>query len=213
MKTLLAGLSIALVMAWGAAGAQPQDEVKAERARISEERGRVEARFAAEEKACYAKFGVNDCLQEARTRRREVLADLRRQEVSLNDADRRRRGAERLNDLEKRSSAARQEQAAARQAKALDDQKEREQRQADKAAKRQQAGAPDPADPAAAGRTTDRRARPLRNQPKATTPLDTQANAQAFEERRVEAQERKAKAEKKLAERTKPAAKPLPLPP
>ena len=213
MKPLRGYLAIAIMMACGVAGAQSQDEVKTERARIADERGRVEARFAAEEKACYAKFGVNDCLQEARTRRREVLADLRRQEVSLNDADRRRRAAERLSEIEQRSSAAKQEQAAAQKAKALHDQKEREQRQTDKAAKRHQAGAADPAEPASAARTADRRVKPLRNQPKATTTLDTQANAQAFEERRVEAQERKAKAEKKLAERTKPAAKPLPLPP
>ena len=213
MKTLRGCLAIAFMMSCGIATAQPQDEVKAERTRIADERGRVEARFAAEEKACYAKFGVNDCLQEARTRRREVLADLRRQEVSLNDADRRRRAAERLSEIEQRSSAAKQEQAAAKQSKALDDQKEREQRQADKTAKRKQASAPDPAAPASAAGAVDRRAKPLRNPPKAVTTLDTRANAQAFEERRSEAQERKAKVEKKLAERTKPAAKPLPLPP
>ncbi|RYG11563.1 MAG: hypothetical protein EON92_10250, partial [Burkholderiales bacterium] len=84
MKTLRYCLVAAMAALGGGAGAQTPEEVKAERARIADERGRVEARFATEEKACYAKFGVNDCLQEARTRRREVLSDLRRQEVSIN---------------------------------------------------------------------------------------------------------------------------------
>lgn len=213
MKSTRVFVMLALAMATGWAAAQPQDEVKAERARIADERGRVEARFAVEEKACYAKFGVNDCLQEARTRRREVLADLRRQEVSLNDADRRRRAAERLSEIEQRSSAAKQEQAAAQRAKALADQDEREKRQAEKAARRDTA-VQTPGGEESADRTQkDRRAKPLRSQPAEPKSLDTKANAQAFNERVGEAQDHRAKIEKKLADKTKPAAKPLPVPP
>jgi colicin import membrane protein len=46
--------------------------------------------------ACYQRFAVNDCLLDSRRARREVMADLRRQEVSLNDAQRKRRAAEQL---------------------------------------------------------------------------------------------------------------------
>lgn len=211
MKTLCLWLVIAISLSARVAAAQSPDEVKSERVRIADERGRVEARFAAEEKSCYAKFGVNDCLQEARTRRREILADLRRQEVSLNDADRRRRATERLAEIEQRSSAARQDQEAAQRSKALQDQLEREQRQADKAAKRNRAVAPAAAQ--RAGKPAGGRAQAPRNQPKASKPLDTQANAQSRQERLSEAQEHKAKVEKKQAGRTKPAARPLPLPP
>lgn len=82
-----------------------------ERARIAAERLAAQTRFAAEEKACYNKFATQDCLTEASTRRRLAMSDLRRQEISMNDADRKRRGAEQMKRLEKKqeSEAAKQE--------------------------------------------------------------------------------------------------------
>lgn len=67
-----------------------------ERERIRQFRVAEQARFAAEEAQCYQRFAVNDCLQEVRRARRDVLADLRRQELSINDAQRKRRAAEQL---------------------------------------------------------------------------------------------------------------------
>ncbi|MEO7547762.1 MAG: hypothetical protein ABIT82_05020 [Ramlibacter sp.] len=142
-----------------------------------------------------------------------MLADLRRKEVSLNDADRRRRAAERLGEIEQRSSAAKDARAIAQRNKAIADQREREQRAAGKAAKREREGVQEPAGPAGIARTKDRRAKPLRNQPAEPKSLDTESNAQAYGQRLNEAQQRKAKAGKKLTERTKPAARSLPLPP
>ena len=67
-----------------------------ERERIRQTRAVEQSQFAAQEAQCYTRFAVNDCLAEVRSRRREVLGDLRRQEISLNDAQRKRRAAEQL---------------------------------------------------------------------------------------------------------------------
>jgi colicin import membrane protein len=93
MKPLLA-LAFALLAAAGAHAAQdPQDQ--AERDRIKAERAAVETQFNAEQKACRAKFAETDCVQKAQRDRHAALADLRRQERVLNDAERKRRAGER----------------------------------------------------------------------------------------------------------------------
>jgi colicin import membrane protein len=69
---------------------------QAERERIRDTRASQQALFTSQEAQCYARFAVNDCLIEIRARRRLVLGDLRRQEILLNDAQRKRRGAEQL---------------------------------------------------------------------------------------------------------------------
>lgn len=80
-------------------------EVAAEHARITAERQQIEKRFAAEETACFQKFAVNDCRDASRARRRVEMADLRRQEISLNDAERKRKGAEQLQRMEQSAAA------------------------------------------------------------------------------------------------------------
>ena len=78
----------------------PEDTVAqreaVERERIRQTRATEQSQFEAQEVECYRRFAVNDCLVEVRSRRREVLGDLRRQEISLNDAQRKRRAAEQL---------------------------------------------------------------------------------------------------------------------
>lgn len=76
----------------------------AERSRIAQERSAVHQRFEDESRACYQRFAVNDCLEQARSLRREQLGDLRRQEISLNDADRRRKAADAVRRAESRSN-------------------------------------------------------------------------------------------------------------
>ncbi len=75
-----------------------------ERERIRQTRANAQAQFAAQETQCYARFAVNDCLAEVRGHRREVLGDLRRQEISLNDAQRKRRAADQLLRSDERST-------------------------------------------------------------------------------------------------------------
>lgn len=81
---------------------EPEAFARAERARIEVQRQQVRERYAGEERACAAKFAVNDCLRDAKAKQREALADLHRQETSLNDAERRRKGARQLERTEAR---------------------------------------------------------------------------------------------------------------
>lgn len=184
----------------------------AQRARIAAERGQAEAAFRAEEKACYGKFAVNDCLSAAKAHRRQVLADLRRQEISLNDAQRKRKAAEHLRAIEERSSAEKQQQQAEQRARALAEQRDREAAAAQKAADHASGEAP------RAARAADRQEQAARRQAEASAARSQRAeeaaqNLKRRQERLVEAQERKASQDKRLAERKKPAAKPLPAAP
>jgi hypothetical protein len=56
-----------------------------------------------QEAACYGRFAVNACLEEVLSGRRARLADLKRQEASLHDAERLKKGAERLHASEQRA--------------------------------------------------------------------------------------------------------------
>ncbi|MBA2675030.1 hypothetical protein, partial [Ramlibacter sp.] len=132
MKSLLLSF---LVLATAGAWAQEAD-VAGERARISGERKQVEERFASEEKACRAKFAVTDCLNDAKARRRDAVGELRRQELTLNEADRKRKAAERLREIDQKQSAAQQQRQADKRAESVKDQQQREARAAEKAAKR-----------------------------------------------------------------------------
>ena len=63
---------------------------------IANKRASYDLQFKAQEIACYQRFAVNDCLIDSRRTQREVMADLRRQEILINDAERKRRGAQQL---------------------------------------------------------------------------------------------------------------------
>lgn len=184
-------LVAALLALCGAAQAQDAATDAAERARIGAERSRAEAEFSAAEQACYAKFAVNDCISKARARLRTVLADLRRQEVGLNDAERRRRAADRLREIESRQA----QQPAPSNSQA-------------------QIRPPEPPSaprqPAAASSSPAPAAEVAPREPKA--PADPQANARRQQQRIDEARAHKEEVLRRAAERTGPA-RPLPVPP
>ena len=75
-----------------------------ERSRIQEDRTRLDALFMQAQVVCYQKFAVENCLSGSRLMRREALADLRRQEISLNAAQARLKGAEQLSRVDSKSS-------------------------------------------------------------------------------------------------------------
>lgn len=81
--------------------------VETERMRIALDRAREQALYAQQRTACYARFAVNDCLSDARVRLRIVLDELRRQEVALNDADRKRKALQQLERINQKSSVPR----------------------------------------------------------------------------------------------------------
>lgn len=181
-----------------------------ERARISTERGSLEARFLGEDAACYKKFAVNNCLNRVNTRRREAMAGLRRQEILLNDEERRSRGEAQIRKLEEKSLPEKQQDAAANRAKAMDDYQSRVGREKQKS--NDQATA-------RSGEKTNSKASAERlrdNQRKAQARADKQVEAanatKIFKARQQEAQEKRARYERDRLDKVKPPAKSLPLP-
>lgn len=204
MKTLPAALAALALFAACSAHADELDVGK-ERERIKAERHAAEARFAAEQKACGAKFAVNDCVDAAKRKRREVLADLRRQEISLNDAERKRRAAQRLQEIEE-SKKGDSAEAAAKREEAAQRQRQRDARHAEKAAKQQARE-----ERAAAGSPREKEAgSALGRQPSAS---EAAANRREHEERLAQAKDRKQRVEARRAARAKPPASALPVPP
>ena len=208
MNRLFAGFALAAL----ATVAHAQDEdgpTAAERARLRQQRDRVEAEYRAEEKACYGKFGVNDCLSKARGTRRDAVADLRRQEIALNDVQRKRNAAERRRSLDEKNSAQHEKEEGAQPKAGAED---RAIRSSERAAARaaQASSAPGKA----AGR--DQQVRQHEAELQAATRRRNEAaarSAREHEQRVMEAQERAEKLRKRTAERKKPAASGLQDPP
>lgn len=96
------------------------------RQQIQEARSAEEARISDQESACYERFAVNDCLKQARAKRRLALEGLRRQEVILNDLERRKKAADQLELIQEKSSPQKREEANASRLDAVKAQKERE---------------------------------------------------------------------------------------
>lgn len=200
--------------------APAQDAQAGDRVRIADERKKVQERHAAEEKACYARFAVNDCLDDARARRREVLAELRRQEVALNDRERQSKGAARLRALEEKAPpdpalvAQEREKAAAVQA----GRESAAEKKAARAAARTFAGAASADAPAR--KSPDRAAKPPKPPRQASAGRaangDRGDNGDSLRRRqqRLEAADaRRQRIEKRLADRHKAPPAPLPVPP
>lgn len=204
MKRLLASLALFACIAHAQ---QPSDDASAdaERKRLRAEREKAEAIFKAEEKACYAKFAVNDCIAKARSRRREAVSDLRRQEVALNDAERKRKAAERQRSIDERNSPPR---GAASQPSEADRQLRANERAAERAA--QAASAP--------ARAAEREQHVKQRQAEISTSAQRRAQdaAEAVkqrEKREADAKEREQKMKQRQADRKKAPASSLPDPP
>lgn len=210
MKTLLICLAL---IAWTAPlSARADAATEAEVTRIEAERSQADARFATQEVACYRKFAVNDCLKAARAERRERLADLRRQEISLNDAERKRRAGERVRSIEEKNSAHQQEESAAQRAEASARQHDKQADIAERAAQRAQPQASAPARAARPpGEARERKA--ATRAAKEQRVHDAAGELRRYQDRQLAAQERQERVAKRLAESRKPAVKPLPVPP
>jgi colicin import membrane protein len=110
---------------------------KIERERIQRERATAMQNLEQQRKACYQKLAVTPCLDDARDVHTEKERDLKRQEVALNDAKRRRAAAARLKAIDDRNSPQSQQALAERRGRALAESAKREQAQADKQSSRQ----------------------------------------------------------------------------
>ncbi len=188
----------------------PQVDIAAERARISAERVSAEAGFLTEDTACYKKFFVNSCLNKVNTKRRAMIAELRRQEILLNDEERKLKGADQIRKTEEKLLPEKQQEAADRRTKALEDTQSRLNREKSQ----QQNRATVQAGEKAALEATAQRLKD--NQAKARARTDKQAaaaeEAKKFNDRQKEAQERRAQHDADQLKLAKPPAKSLPLP-
>lgn len=191
-------------------GVQAQTNSGAESLRISTERSRLEAAFAVENTACYKRFLVNNCLDEVKARRRDALADLRRQEIVLNDEARKSKAGEQLRKIEAKSAPEKVQQEAEKRAQAVKDIDDRTVRDKQKIADREvlQAGEKAKSD-AAAGRIKS-------NQEKYAGRTAKQAAAaeelRKYNERQAQAKDRQARYARDKASQAKATAKPLPVP-
>ena len=183
----------------------------AERERISAERSRLEATFTGEDTACYKRFLVNNCLDEVKIRRRDALADLRRQEIVLNDEARKAKGAEQLQKIEDKSSPEKLQLEADKKAQAVKDFADTMARDKQKNADRitLQAGEKANAEAAASRvkNNQDKQARAASKQAAATEEL------RKYNERQAQAKERQARYARDKASQAKTPAQPLPAQP
>lgn len=216
MKHVLCSGFVVVLASWmlGAEPAEAQAEaqptmtqgvdLKAERERLARERAAVDARFSAEERACYQQFVVSSCVSAAKSRQRDALADIRRQETALNNAERLARGAkaqQRIDEAQSPDTAADRE----RERQLRVEQTARQQAEADKAAERrfdkasQSAGSRD----AAAAKSAQAQAQAEGRTAKA---VEAQAKRAAYEKKLADAQRRQAEAVQKQADQKKPRA-------
>ena len=181
----------------------------AERVRINAERVQLEAGFNLESAACYKKFLVSNCLDEIKLRRRNVLADLRRQEIALSALERKAKGAEQVKKTEEKSSPEKQQQDAEKRAAALKDYQLRLDREKQKNADRADAQSSEQTNSEALAK------RIKGNHDKAIVRNSKQAAAaeevRKFNERQENAKERRAQHDRDQLNQTKPA-KSLPVP-
>ena len=184
-------------------------DIEARRAAIATERQRLEAGFLNEDAACYKKFAVNSCLEGVDARRASVMAELRRQEISLNDEQREIKAAQQIRKTQENSS--RQSALDGEQrTKALEDFQGRQQRDQANTQRRSAAIANEGA--AREANATRLQAHQKKGQARAEKQDNAAEKARKFKERQSEAQERRVRHEADQAKRVKPAAKSLPLP-
>lgn len=178
----------------------------AERVRIEADRAKAQTQFEKEEANCYQRFAVNDCLRAVKVRRRAVLEELRRQEIILNEDDRKKRAVEQLRRADEKASAQIQQEEADRRAAARQEYEERlkraGQKQASPGVKESGKGVASPQGGASAAKSSSAASRAQEKK--------------AFDERQLKAQERKAQRDKALAEKKSESGSPtrhLPDPP
>lgn len=190
---------------------------RAERDRINQERQRASTEHDAAKVDCYQKFQVNDCLSQARNKHNGQISDLKRQEISLNDLQRKRRGAEQLRKVEERTSPERQEEIAQQRGKALASDDKRQQRQSERSAPVAKAAKePKTAGNAPQARSANAAEKQARQKSKA---LERQERIAAAARAKVQSEERNKDAAARIAsvqarqkQNKKPPAATLPLP-
>ena len=182
----------------------------AERLRISVDRSRLQAAFVLEESVCYKRFLVNDCLKELKVKRRDALADLRRQEIVLNDETRKAKAAVQLQKTEDKLSLEKLQQEADKRAQEVKDFEDRVERDKQKKANREalKAGEKGKSD-AVASRIKSNQDKNAGRAAKQTAAAE---GLKKYNKRLQQSEERRAKYAREKASQTKAPAQPLPAP-
>jgi hypothetical protein len=196
LVVLLLSSSVAAAPAWAISAADDA----AERQRIAAEQAQVEQAYAARQAECRTRFIVTSCLDAARRDRREAMEKLRQQEVVLDEAQRKQRAAERIDEIRAKVSA---DEGKRREAEARVQAREARRQEEAAAALASVASAPS----AAVSAPARARVAPAKR------PVDTAAAASAYDQRQRDAQEHRAAVERRNAERARKSKPSRPLPP
>ncbi len=194
--------------------------------RIKRERMAATLELEQQRQACYQKLAVTPCLNEARDQHNEKTRDLKRQEVALNDEQRKGAAADRQRALDERNSPQVQLEQAQRRGRALEASGKREEDRAQRQSTKQTAAASAPTSPEKSASATQPKqpsanaaqGKPPQQLAPKLAPADRPGQAAKMEKSRLQAAEREKAAEQRRAEakqreakRKKPAAAPLPL--
>jgi hypothetical protein len=207
--TLAALLLASCTLAQGQSAADTAS-TSAERARIETQRQQELTRYAEQEQACAEKFFVNDCLAKIKSQHRETLAQLQRQDIALNDAERRRRVAQQSELAQSKLLPKAASAPGSNDAKAQAE--ERLQRKTQDKARAQSQN-----DAAAADRSqAQAQKRKVHSEQDAADAAKAAAlaakNQRLYQDKRAQAAQHKADVQRRQKEKTKPQALPLPDP-
>ena len=212
-------LALAVLAVSQFASAAASDEKK----HLAEARARADADLAAQEAECQTRFAVTPCLLDAREKHRAIVDPLRRDELTVDERERKQRAADRLGHLSRKAVAAREAASAAAAAAAsapdLSDTGTRTSKPLLPIRPRLRSGAA--SEPLATGEAASTPSaespapKPRRaHASKRLSPAPHPDAAQRAEDRVRQAEERKARVLARNAERAakKPPAAPLPVP-
>lgn len=183
--------------------------VETERVQIQIQRQQLEAGFSLQDAACHQRFAVNNCLIDVNIKRREAMADLQRQEILLNDDERKRRGAEQIRKIEEKLSTANRQETVDRRAQVLSEYEARAKRGHEtKAAKNEKFNADAGLVEAGATKRVSKKQRLSGG--RATPDV---GKADQYHDRQAQAHERRIKHEVDASKRPPSTARSLPVPP
>lgn len=185
----IVALIVGLMLVAPASGATAVDDAAAERELLRSARADVEARFESRARNCEQRIFVNDCLDRARKERRGALTPIDDRIATLDEAERTRRAAERSAVIEAKRAAQAAAQADAAASAPL-------QQRLPKSARSLL-----PSKPAAS--------EPVR-QSAAERARDERLARERYELKQAEAAAHRAEVARRNADRSKPAAAPLP---
>lgn len=190
--------------------AQSASARESQRRAISTERSRLEADFLTQEALCYKKFAVNSCLEKLNTSQRKATAELRRQEVQLNDEERNAKGSAQLRRIEEKSSAENQQESADRRAKAAQDYQARLAQE--KAKQQDRSTVQSHQEEMRKERSEKIQAHQNKEQARLQRHAKDAEEAEKFSDRQKQARDRRIQHEAEQLKRATPSAKSLPLP-